>query len=89
MVDVGGSCSHGRVRELYIDSIKNQNVPGYFESTQCLSYNAYQDFECEDNLKVLMGEKASDFAEVLVAGKPKKFFLDTEAAAPFSVKQEL
>ena len=85
MIDTAASCSHSRAKKLYIDSIRHQNTPGYFESTKCLSYEKYQNFKCENNQKVLMGEKASDFAMDLVGGKPKKFFLNTKESAPFSI----
>ena len=58
------SCSHGRANQYYLESILNQanregsshNPTHHFMSTECESYEAFQNGTCEENIVVPMGE---------------------------------
>lgn len=85
LIDVfKGACSHGKSKKMYLDSIKHRNIPGYLQSVQCESYEAFEEGQCDFNLKIPMGEASYDFAKYLNDNKyDKTFFLVTKESAPF------
>ena len=52
-----GACSHGRVNDLYVESIRHAPHVDVFLSKSCESWNHYEEGNCSDQIgPIKMGE---------------------------------
>merc|ERR1719150_696403 len=76
------ACDHMKTLDYYVDSVRNRKNPNYLSATKCESNEDFYAGNCDGNQKLPMGE-ALTLDMVSMNGEPQKFFLATNAFAPY------
>ena len=81
VADMVKACSHNRVLDLYVESIKHRDNDKYFLSKNCESYEEYQKGTCNGN-ELPMGEALKPS---MVKTNGLKYYLKTGSSSPFNL----
>merc|ERR1712156_1184406 len=76
----GGACSHKRAHKVYVESIRNP--ANSFLSTECDSYETFEDGYCDGNNLVPTGE---GLQPSMIDGATNLYFLKTNSEPPYSI----
>jgi len=76
----GGACSHKRAHKVYVESIKNPQIS--FMSTECDSYESFENGYCDGNNIAPMGE---GLLPSMLDGNTNLYYLTTNPEPPYSM----